>query len=64
MKRVTLQFSNLHLLWSFARTLKVHDFKVDIKEVQLACFCDENILGEALVVYKAKVVGEVENPAL
>ena len=54
MKTVVLQFPTVPLLWSFAKKLKVQDFR--IKGLQLICQCDEVFIEEAISFYKAKVV--------
>ena len=53
MDTVTLQFQNMNLLWAFARTLKVQQFKVDTKKICITCKCDEKHMLEALIIFKA-----------
>jgi len=54
MQLVTLQFPNVTLLWSFAKTLKVQDFR--IKGLQLICQGDQAMIEEALSFYKARLI--------
>lgn len=62
MKKVTLQFPDLRLLWSFARSLKIQNFKINTRKIHLECECDEKLIAEALTFYKAKIIeGEVQN---
>jgi hypothetical protein len=56
MQKVTFQFPDMHLLWSFAKTLKVHDFHVSAKKMWLTCQCDENFISEALTFYRARLI--------
>lgn len=65
MQRVTFQFPDVHLLWSFARTLNVREFQVSTKKICLTCKCDENYISEALTFYKAKLIFDTaqNNPA-
>ena len=58
MEQVTLQFPNLHLLWSFAKTLEVREFQISTKKIRLTCRCDETYIEEALSFFKANVVKE------
>ena len=59
MKRVTLQFPDLYLLWSFAQTLRSNNLEINTVSKILVCHCfDENVL-EAIDKYKAVVVGSI-----
>ena len=58
MKRVTLQFPNVQLLWSFAKILKVQEFQVNTQKLQLVCQCEESLIEEALTFYKAKMIAD------
>jgi len=56
MKRVTLQFPDLFLLWSFAKTLQSNNLEINSGFKTLVCNCSgENIL-QATTKYKAKVI--------
>jgi len=56
MKRVTLQFPDLYLLWSFAKTLDSNNLEINTATKILICNCsDENVV-EATGKYKATVV--------
>lgn len=56
MNRVTLQFPDLHLLWSFAQTLKSHNLEIDTAVAVLTCDCSKENINEAIISYKATVV--------
>ena len=56
MKRVTLQFPNVQILWSFAKILKVQEFQINTEKLQLVCQCEESLIEEALTFYKAKAI--------
>ena len=57
MRKTTLRFPNVPILWSFAKTLKIQDFK--IRNLELTCQCDERMIAEALTFYKAQVVTDI-----
>jgi len=56
MSRVSFQFPNLHLLWSFARTLKSHNIEINMQSVVLTCDCSEENINEAVVKYKGILI--------
>jgi hypothetical protein len=56
MNRVTLQFPDLHLLWSFAQTLKSHNVEIDTRTAMLSCNCNEENINEAVIKYKATLI--------
>ena len=56
MKKVTLQFPNIHLLWSFCQTLNNNSFEIDTKNKILYCDCTDEKITEAIVKYQATVV--------
>ena len=58
MKRVTLQFPNVQILWSFAKILKVQEFQINTEKLQLVCQCEESLIEEALTFYKAKMIAD------
>ena len=58
MKRVTLQFPNVQVLWSFAKILKVQEFQINTEKLQLVCQCEEALIEEALRFYKAKMIAD------
>ena len=58
MKRVTLQFPNVQILWAFAKILKVQDFQINTEKLQLVCQCEESLIEEALTFYKAKMIAD------
>ena len=58
MAKGTLQFPDLHLLWSFAKTLKIQEFQISTQKMHLTCRCDEKYIEEAITFFKAKVVKE------
>lgn len=62
MNTVTLQFQTNNLLWAFARTLKVQQFKIDTKKIQITCKCEEIHLAEALIIFKAKLIADPLTP--
>lgn len=56
MSRVSLQFSNLHLLWSFAQTLTSHNIETNTATIVLTCDCSEANINEALVRYNGRLI--------
>jgi hypothetical protein len=58
MQIVTLQFRDISTLWSFAKTLKGAEFKVDTKKKQICCCYDEKLITEALVFFNAKMISD------
>jgi len=57
MKRVTLQFPDLYLLWSFAQTLHSNSLEINTGFRTLVCSCSQQNISEATTNYKAKVIG-------
>ena len=58
MQIVTLQFRDISTLWSFAKTLKATEFKIDTKKKQITCGYDEQLITEALVFFNAKMISD------
>jgi hypothetical protein len=56
MKRVTLKFPTLFLLWSFAQTLTSHSVEINTRERILICDCTEENIEEALKNFKARII--------
>ena len=56
MKRISLKFPTLHLLWSFAQTLESHKLEINTQSIILTCNCSEENINEALLRYKALLV--------
>ena len=56
MKRVTLRFPTLFLLWSFAQTLRSHSIEINTHERILICDCTEENIAEAISNFTARVV--------
>jgi hypothetical protein len=61
MQKVTLQFRDLDSLWSFTKSAKVQDFRVNTKKKQLTCTYEELIITEALVYFNVKVINTKTN---
>ena len=58
MQKITLQFDSVNLLWTFARTLNVTEFKISTKRICLTSNLNEAFISEALTYYKARIVKE------
>ena len=56
MKKVTLYFPDIYLLWAFARTLDKAEINVDSAKRTLTCNCNEERITDALVNFKARLV--------
>jgi hypothetical protein len=56
MKRVTLKFPTLFLLWSFAQTLTSHSVEINTRERTLICDCTEENIEAAVTGFKARVI--------
>jgi len=56
MKRVTLQFPDLYLLWSFAKTLHSNNLEINTASKSLVCNCSPENITEARDRFKAIVV--------
>jgi len=56
MNRVSLQFPNLHLLWSFVQTLKSNNLEIDTQTAVLTCSCSEENINNAVIKYKAALI--------
>jgi hypothetical protein len=56
MKRVTLQFPDLHLLWSFVQTLRSPNIEINTIDRVLSCNCTDTDVTEAIGRYRAKLV--------
>ena len=56
MKKVTLQFPDLHLLWSFAQTLPSHNLEINTKAGTLSCNCTEELISHAVDQFRAVII--------
>jgi len=56
MKRVTLQFPDLYLLWSFAQTLQSNNLEINTASKTLVCNCTQENIADATSRYAAKVI--------
>ncbi len=56
MKRVTLQFPDLYLLWSFAQTLRSNNLEINTGSRTLVCNCTQENISNATARYAATVV--------
>jgi hypothetical protein len=56
MSRVSFQFPDLYLLWSFAQTLTSHNFEINTQTSILTCDCSEENIKEALGKYKGVII--------
>jgi hypothetical protein len=56
MKRVTLKFPTLFLLWSFTQTLQSHSVEINTRERILICDCTEENIEEAVTNFKARII--------
>lgn len=61
MKRITLAFPSLHLLWNFAQTLQTHYIQINSIERKLVCDCGEADVSRAIMQFQAEIVDEVED---
>jgi hypothetical protein len=54
--KVSFQFPNLHLLWSFARTLTSHNIEINTQIAVLTCDCSEENIKEAVARYRGVLI--------
>jgi hypothetical protein len=55
-KKVTLHFADINLLWAFAKTLIKVEYKINTKDKTITCICNQECITHALVIYKAKLI--------
>jgi hypothetical protein len=55
-KKVTLYFPDIYLLWAFARSLGNSEYMINSAEKKLTCICNEENIFDALANFRAKIV--------
>jgi len=54
--KIQLRFPNLHVLWSFAQSIKSTSLEIDTAHKLLTCYCTESEISLAIEKFNAEVV--------